>query len=155
MRVSHGRFGRLLFVVCSFCGLALFDACIRPKYYTVQCDPPPPARSAIAWQITARHPGIVHGRVVEIASGQPINPMRGTAARLLPGDSSWQQAGPHGEFEFSGVQGSRELAVKAFGYMFVTASISVPADSGVDALAAMEQRSMTINEVCGTRQRRR
>jgi hypothetical protein len=38
--------------------------------------------------------------------------------------------------------------------MPATASIVVPADSGVDVLAALELRRMTINEICGTRQKR-
>jgi hypothetical protein len=38
--------------------------------------------------------------------------------------------------------------------MPATVLITVPPDSGIDVLAALESRSMTINEVCGTRQRR-
>lgn len=38
--------------------------------------------------------------------------------------------------------------------MLATASITVPPDSGVEALAVLELRQMTINEICGTRQRR-
>ncbi len=38
--------------------------------------------------------------------------------------------------------------------MAARATIVVPADSGVDVLAALELRSITIDEICGTRQRR-
>jgi len=129
-------------------------ACRRPEYYIVACDPEPPSRSAVAWQITSAHPGVVRGRILAVESAEPINPGYNVGARLLPGDSSWHRSGPEGDFQFSGVQGSRQLTVRAFGFMPTTALITVPPDSGIDVLAALESRRMTINEVCGTRQRR-
>jgi len=130
------------------------NACNRPQYYVVACDPEPESRSTIAWQITSQHPGIVRGRILTVGTAEPINPGHNAGARLLPGDSSWQRSGASGEFQFSGVQGARQLIVRGFGYMPATASIVVPADSGVDVLAALELRSIAINEICGTRQKR-
>ena len=130
------------------------NACHRAQYYIVACDPQPASRSAIAWQITSSHPGIVRGRIIGVATGQAVEPGHNPSARLIPYDSSWHRPGPSGEFEFADVRGTRELFVRAFGYMPARASINVPADSGVDVVAALEQRSMTINEICGTRQRR-
>jgi len=129
-------------------------ACHRSQYYTVECDPEPPSRSSIAWQITAEHPGIVRGRILTVETGEPVNPGHNPGARLVPGADSWQRAGSNGEFQFSGIQGTRQLIVRGFGYMPAAVSITVPADSGVDALAALETRRITINEICGTRQKR-
>jgi hypothetical protein len=140
----------LLLVVAAFS----LNACTRPQYYSVACDPEPESRSTIAWQITSEHPGIVRGRILAVGTAEPINPAHNAGARLLPGDSSWQRSGVSGDFQFSGVQGPRQLMVRGFGYMAARASIVVPADSGVDVLAALELRRTTINEICGTRQKR-
>src|SRR6266480_5877068 len=141
----------VLLAITAFCSL---NACYRPQYYTVACDPEPPSRSSIAWQITSEHPGMVRGRILTVGTGEPVNPGHNPGARLVPGADSWQQSGPNGEFRFSGVQGTYQLMVRGFGYMPATASITVPADSGIDALAALEKRRIAINEVCGTRQKR-
>src|SRR5437868_5976317 len=130
------------------------NACYRPQYYTVACDPQPASRSSIAWQITSEHPGIVRGRILTVGTGEPVNPGHNPGARLVPGADFWQRSGSNGEFQFSDVQGARQLIVRAFGYMPATASITVPVDSGVDALAALETRRIAINEICGTRQKR-
>ena len=78
-----------------------------------------------------------------------MNPARNAGARLLSGDSSWHRSGADGAFQFSGVPGSRQLEVRASGFMPATVLITMPADSGIDVLAALETRSMTINEICG------
>ena len=129
-------------------------ACHRPEYYVVACDPEPPSRSAVGWQITSARPGVIRGRILAVESGEPINPGHNAGARLQPGDSSWRRSGPEGEFEFSGVQGPHQLAVRAFGFMPAVVLITVPPDSGINVLAALEPRRMTINEVCGTTQKR-
>ena len=130
------------------------NACHRSQYYTVTCNPEPPSRSSIAWQITSAHPGIVRGRIVTVATGEPVNPGHNPGARLVPGADSWQRSDANGEFQLSGIQGTHQLIVRGFGYMLATVSITVPVDSGVDALAALEARSITINEICGARQKR-
>jgi hypothetical protein len=135
-------------------GLISLSACHRPEYYIVACDSEPPPRSAIAWQITSAHPGVVRGRILSVGTGRPISTGTNAGARLIPGDSSWHRTGAEGDFQFSGIQGSRQLAIRAFGFMPAMALITVPADSGVDVLAALESRRMTINEICGTRQKR-
>jgi hypothetical protein len=141
-------------LVLAVIGLLSLGACHRPEYYIVACDPEPASRSTIAWQITSAHPGVIRGRILAVGTGEPINPAHNVGARLLPGDSSWHRSGSDGEFQFSGVQGSRQLSVRAFGFMLATVSITVPPDSGIDVLAALESRRMTINEICGTRQKR-
>ena len=141
---------RLLLVAGSVASLC---SCGGPRYFIVQCDEPP-SRSAIAWQVTSAHPGVVRGRVLRVSTGLPADRGRGVHARLVGDDTATQRPDADGEIRFAGVQGTRELTVRGFGYMPATATLSVPVDSGVDVLVALEERSTPINEICGTRQRR-
>lgn len=133
--------------------LAAVGACRQPRYFIVECDEPP-SRSAIAWQVTAAHPGSVEGRIVDVGSGLPIDRSRNPSARLLSDDAAWQRTDSTDRFRISGALGAQELMVRGFGYMPARVALTIPADSGVDVLAALEQRSMVINEICGTRQQR-
>jgi hypothetical protein len=134
-------------------GLALLGSCRQPRYFIVECNEPP-SRSAIAWQITAAHPGSVEGRILDIGSGVPIDQAWNASARLLPADSAWHRPGATGRFRIQGAPGAHELMVRGFGYMPVHAVLTMAPDSGIDVLAGLERRNMEINEICGTRQRR-
>lgn len=134
-------------------GVLSLCSCFGPRYYIVQYDEPP-SRSTIAWQVTSAHPGVVRGRILRVSTGLPADRGRGVFARLTGPDTTTQAPDASGEIGFAGVQGARELTVRGFGYMPATVVLSVPVDSGVDVLVALEERNMPINEICGTRQRR-
>ena len=121
------------------------------RYYTVECPDDPPSRSAIAWQVTSQYPGTVRGRVERVDVDEPLASGR---VLLVPRDTAGVYLRSDGRFEFANVQGSQELRVHAIGHEPAVAMISVPPDSGVVALVALERRLIHINELCGTRQRR-
>ena len=89
---------------------------------------------------------------MNVSSGLPADRGRGVFARLTGRDTATQRPDADGEFRFGGVHGTHELTIRGFGYMPATALLAVPADSGIDVLAALEERSIPINEICGTRQ---
>ena len=97
----------------------------------------------------------MRGRILKVSTGLPADRGRGVFARLVAaGDTVPQRPDADGEIRFTDVQGAHELTVRGFGYMPATVVLSVPVDSGVDVLVALEERSTPINEICGTRQRR-
>ena len=142
---------RRLQLLLAASGFASLSSCGGPRYHIVQCDEVP-SRSTIAWQVTAAHPGIVRGRILAVSSGLPVDWTR-TFTLLIAHDTARQRLDTHGEFRFAGVRGTHELRIRGFGYMPAAATLSIPVDSGVDVLAALEERSIPINEICGTRQR--
>ncbi len=129
-------------------GLSLcVAACHRYEYRPVSCHSySPVAASAIAWQATSGKAGTVVVRVVGVTVTDTVL-LTTSSARLDAG--GWRPPGKDGLVRFDSIKfGPHALAVRALGYGLATATVVVPPDSGVSAVAGMAQHVIMLDG-CG------
>ena len=118
----------------------------------IECPPPEPSRSIIAWQPARGAPREISGLVLSLADGRPV-----TAAqvRLSVVDSAWHNVTSEGRFRLRRASDAPvALEVRAPRYASATLALALRSDSAIALVAVMARvRLSRADAACGRQTR--
>ena len=114
----------------------------------VECAPPEPGRSVIAWQPTRGAPREVSGVVLSLADARPVTAAR---VRLSDADSAWHSVTSDGRFHLRRASDAPSaLEVRAPRYASVSLTLALRSDSALAVVAVLARvRQSRADAACG------
>ena len=132
----------------------LLPGCNRYELRPVPCPPEiPNGGSSIAWERTSDNVGTLVLSVRTIIDSVSLAPY-GPQARI--GSSSWRVFGTDGRIQFDSLApGSHEVSVRALGYRAAHATVIMPEEGGLRAIATVALYPISFDGGCGMMYRAR